>query len=131
MSQYEPMTCKCCGAPLSRYYGGWKCDYCGTQYAQVQKQEGPAELRIVRTSARVSHLKAKIHVPVKLVQMDPERASKFAASSIMEEFSDTIAKQMKLTAERSYDGDYVVQGEIGVVFPETYSSEIDWGTVKT
>lgn len=128
MSQYEPMTCKCCGAPLSRYYAGWKCDYCGTQY--VSEKEDPVELRIVSTPARVSHLKAQTHIPVKLVQMDPERASEVAVAILANKLSEAATEQMKLTAECSYDGDYVVQGEIGVVFPETYSSEIDWGTVK-
>lgn len=109
----EPMTCKCCGAPLSKTYNGWKCDYCGTKYS-----DDGGTLKIISVPARVEHVGCEVEVDDMIVYNDPDFASKYILSQISQQLAEKIAPYMQYKTE-SYPlkGTLRVNARIGVVLP--------------
>ena len=109
----KAMTCQCCGAPLSKTYGGWKCDYCGTTYA-----DDSGVLKIVSVPARVEHLRCDVEVDDMIVYNDPDYASKYILSQISQQLAEKIAPYMQYETE-SYPVKRTqrVKARIGVVLP--------------
>ena len=109
----KAMTCRCCGAPLSKTYNGWKCDYCGTTYA-----EDSGTLKIISVPARVEHVRCEVEVDDMIVYNDPDFASKYILSQISQQLAEKIAPYMQYKTE-SYPLKMTqrVKARIGVVLP--------------
>ncbi len=109
----KPMTCQCCGAPLSKTYGGWKCDYCGTTYA-----DDSGVLKIVSVPARVEHLRCDVEVDDMIVYNDPDYASKYILRQISQQLAEKIAPYMQYETESyPFKRTQRVKARIGVVLP--------------
>lgn len=109
----KAMTCKCCGAPLSKTYGGWKCDYCGTTYA-----DDSGVLKIVSVPARVEHFACEAVVDNWLIERDPEYASKHILGQISSQLAKGIAPYMKYETDTDLRTmQKRVRASIGIVLP--------------
>lgn len=109
----KAMTCQCCGAPLTRTPMGWKCDYCGTSYADDR-----GVLKIISVPARVEHLRCDVEVDDMIVYNDPDYASKYILSQISQQLAEKIAPYMQYETESyPFKRTQRVKARIGVVLP--------------
>ena len=113
----KEMTCKCCGAPLVREYGGWRCDYCGTTYAD----DNTGILRIVSSPARTRQFACQMTIDRPtwmMMSASPEEASKYVIAKLADELARGIAPYMEYTVENDFMRHSVtVKSRVGVVLP--------------
>ena len=109
----KAMTCQCCGAPLSKTYNGWKCDYCGTQYS-----DDGGVLKIISVPTRTQYFSCDVVVDDWLVERDPDYASKYILQQISKQLADGIAPHMKIETDTDLRTmQRRVRGSIGIVLP--------------
>jgi hypothetical protein len=109
----KAMTCQCCGAPLSRTHGGWRCSYCGTTYADDR-----GALKIISVPTRTQYFSCDVVVDDWLVERDPDYASKYILQQISKQLADGIAPHMKIETETDpMTMQSRVRASIGIVLP--------------
>lgn len=117
----KTLTCKCCGAPLVRKGGMYKCEYCGTLHTDTE--EGFA---IIGLPARTEHLRCESFIDTDMWRMmgdDPDQAASFVMRDLSRKIAEAIAPMMRYTRETDYPTNSVkIRGDIGIVLPD----EMGW-----
>ena len=127
-SDPKPMTCKCCGAPLTRGFDGWYCEYCGTKY--IGGDTGQHTLKIVTEPARVEHLACQMAVPKAMIGYDADGIAKYAMRNLAEKMAEGLENLMRYKVEYNpITESYIVRSDIGVVIPRDRHGVIEWGNV--
>ena len=115
------LKCECCGAPLkinpiSIYYEGYICDYCGSKY----KADNDGVIRIETYQNPVRTLIAKTCVTDDVVKdIGEEKAAEYSIKNLTRNLAESLAPM--LTIEKEYDPQcmrHIITAKVRVVEPD-------------
>ena len=115
------LKCECCGAPLkinpiSIYYEGYICDYCGSKY----KADNEGVIRIETYRNPVRTLMAKTYVSDDVTKgIGEEKAAEYSIKNLTRNLAESLAPM--LTIEKEYDPQYmrhIITAKVRVVEPD-------------
>ena len=115
------LKCEYCGAPLkinplSIYYEGYICDYCGSKY----KADNEGVIRIETYQNPVRTLIAKTYVSDDVVKgIGEEKAAEYSIKNLSSNLAESLAPM--LTIEKEYDPQYmrhIITAKVRVVEPD-------------
>ena len=115
------LKCECCGAPLkinplSIYYEGYICDYCGSKYKannegviRIETYQNPVRTLIVKTCVSDDTVK----------DIGEEKAAEYYIKNLSSNLAESLAPM--LTIEKEYDPQYmrhIITAKVRVVEPD-------------
>ena len=115
------MKCECCGAPLkinpiSIYYEGYICEYCGSKY----KADNEGVIRIETYQNPVRTLIIKTCVSDDVVKgIGEEKAAEYSINNLSRNLAESLTPM--LTIEKEYDPQYmrhIITAKVRVVEPD-------------
>ena len=115
------LKCECCGTPLkinpiSIYYEGYICDYCGSKY----KADNEGIIRIETYQNPVKTLIAKTYVSDDVAKgIGEEKAAEYSIKNLTRNLAESLAPM--LTIEKEYDPQYmrhIITAKVRVVEPD-------------
>ena len=117
----KKLKCECCGAPLkinpiSIYYEGYICDYCGSKY----KADNEGVIRIETYQNPVRILMARTYVTDDVTKgIGEEKAAEYSIKNLTRNLAESLAPM--LTIEKEYDPQcmrHIITAKVRVVEPD-------------
>ena len=117
----KKMKCECCGAPLkinpiSIYYEGYICEYCGSKYKA--DNEGVIRIETYQNPVRTLIVKACVSDDV-VKDIGEEKAAEYSIKNLTRNLAESLAPM--LTIEKEYDPQcmrHIITAKVRVVEPD-------------